>query len=324
MFSHDNKPKVSILVPCFNVEKYVAQCLQSIQQQTLKDIEVICLNDGSTDCTLEIIQEIVGADPRFKIINKPNSGYGSTMNLGLSKAKGTYVGIVESDDFVEANMFKALYDQAIEHDLDISRCAFNRLINGKIKPNPCLFLPKNKTFTPKAESNAFLHPPSIWAALYRRTLLTDNNIHFLETPGAAYQDLSFAFKTTLVAKRIRCLPDPLLNYRIHQDNSVKKGNNPLIVFNEIDECILFAYQHHAKRILDEVILDIEYATFKWNYLRLPPKVAHTFFNAWVDRWRKHKLHNYNNSCTHTKNCIYYHLITKFPTLFEKYLKIKAE
>ena len=200
--SSNYSTKVTVLVPCYNVEKYIAQCLQSLQQQTLEEIEIICLNDGSTDCTLEIIRSIVCTDPRFIIIDKPNSGYGATMNLGLSKATGAYVGIVESDDFVEPNMFKALYDQAIDDDLDISRCAFNRLINGKIKPDPCSFLPKNRTFSPKEETNAFLHPPSIWAAIYRRTLLTDNHIQFLETPGAAYQDLSFAFKTTLVAQRI--------------------------------------------------------------------------------------------------------------------------
>lgn len=95
------KPKVSILVPCFNVERYVAECLQSLQQQTLDDFEVICLNDGSTDNTLNIIRQTVGNDNRFHIIDKPNSGYGATMNLGLTLAKGDYIGIVESDDFVE-------------------------------------------------------------------------------------------------------------------------------------------------------------------------------------------------------------------------------
>ena len=98
--TYHNKPKVSILVPYYNVEKYVSQCLKSIQRQTLEDIEVICLNDGSQDQTLEIIHKTVGTDSRFKIIDKSNSGYGATMNLGLSMATGTYVGIVESDDFV--------------------------------------------------------------------------------------------------------------------------------------------------------------------------------------------------------------------------------
>lgn len=322
--SYHNKPKVSILVPCYNVEKYVSQCLKSIQRQTLEDIEVICLNDGSQDQTLEIIHKTVGTDSRFKIIDKSNSGYGATMNLGLSMATGTYVGIVESDDFVEPNMFEALYAQAIDYDLDISRCAFNRLINGRIKPNSCSFLPKNRTFSPKAETNVFLHPPSIWAAIYRRTLLTDNHIQFLETPGAAYQDLSFAFKTTLVAQRIHCAPEPLLNYRIHQDNSVKKGNNPFIVFEELDECIRFAQQHHAEDILKEVMLAIEYATFKWNYLRLPPDIAHDFMTAWVERWVKHKGYGTKLSLKHLKSILYYHIITKLPHQFESYLRGKSK
>ena len=94
--------KLSILVPCYNVEKYVAQCLSSIVNQTLQNIEIICINDGSTDKTLEILQSFQTTDSRIKIINKKNSGYGDSMNLGLDMAKGKYIGIVESDDYIES------------------------------------------------------------------------------------------------------------------------------------------------------------------------------------------------------------------------------
>lgn len=117
----------------------------SLKVQTLNDIEVICLNDGSTDNTLALIRETVADDPRFRIVDKPNSGYGATMNLGLKMARGEYIGIVESDDFVEKTMFEKLYSVAVEHELDIARCCFNTLLDGRVKPNRCHFLPKDLT-----------------------------------------------------------------------------------------------------------------------------------------------------------------------------------
>ncbi len=319
-----NIPKISILVPCFNVEQFVAECLQSLQRQTLTDIEVLCLNDGSTDNTLEIIKQTVGNDPRFHIIDKPNSGYGATMNLGLKMAKANYIGIVESDDYVEPEMFKLLYDQAIEHNLDISRCIFNTLFNGKSIPTTCPNIPKNKTFDPKICTDFFHNPPSIWAAIYRRTLITDNDIQFLETPGAAFQDTSFAFKTALSANRIRCLPIGLLNYRIHQNNSVKKANNVYVVFDELDECVRYANTHNEEEIIQKVILRREYNIFKWNYFRLPPEAAHQFFISWSKRWTKNKGYNCHINKNTIKIILYYIAITKFPRFFENYLQRKTK
>ena len=103
-----NFPKISIIVPIYNTNKYLNECLISLQNQTLKDIEIICVNDGSTDNSLDIIMEYIN-DNRFIIINKNNSGYGDSMNQGLNFANGEYIGIVESDDFVDIEMFKSLY-----------------------------------------------------------------------------------------------------------------------------------------------------------------------------------------------------------------------
>jgi glycosyltransferase involved in cell wall biosynthesis len=106
-------PKVSIIVPIYNVEKYLRECLDSIVKQTLKDIEIVCVNDGSTDSSLDIIKEYAEKDERVKYIDKPNSGYGISMNQGLDKAQGEYIGIVESDDFIKPEMFEELYNLAL-------------------------------------------------------------------------------------------------------------------------------------------------------------------------------------------------------------------
>ena len=112
-------PKISILVPIYNVEKYLRECLESILAQTLKDTEIICINDGSTDSSPEILEEYRKKDSRIKIINKSNSGYGASMNMGFQFATADYIGIVESDDFVKPEMFEELYLIAQKNNADI-------------------------------------------------------------------------------------------------------------------------------------------------------------------------------------------------------------
>ena len=109
-------PAISVLVPICNVERYLTQCLDSLLAQTYTDFEVLCINDGSTDDSRAIIQRYLESDNRFRAIDKPNSGYGASMNLGLDHAVGAYIAILESDDFFEPNALEVLYAQAEAHD----------------------------------------------------------------------------------------------------------------------------------------------------------------------------------------------------------------
>ena len=115
----NNNCSVSIVVPVCNVQKYLRQCLDSLTDQTLQDIQIICIDDGSTDDSLSILQEYGSRDSRIEIISKPNAGYGHTMNMGFAAAKGEYVGIVESDDFAEVDMFEKMYNLAKSNDADV-------------------------------------------------------------------------------------------------------------------------------------------------------------------------------------------------------------
>ena len=105
-------PLVSVIMPIYNVEKYLVQSLLSVLRQTLKDIEIICVNDGSTDRSLEILNYFAQKDQRIKIINIENSGYGHAMNVGIEHSSGKYIGIVEPDDYIKENMYEYLYDTA--------------------------------------------------------------------------------------------------------------------------------------------------------------------------------------------------------------------
>ena len=116
--------KVSVLVPVYNVKEYLRQCLDSLAAQTLDGIEFICIDDGSTDGCSEILDAYAEKDERFRVIHKENSGYGASMNVGLRAARGEYIGIVESDDFADAEMFAALYDVAKLQDAEVVRSNF--------------------------------------------------------------------------------------------------------------------------------------------------------------------------------------------------------
>ena len=112
-------PKVSVIVPVYNVEKYLKQCLDSILAQTLNDIEIICVDDGSTDSSGSILDQYEARENQVKVIHKENAGYGAAMNAGLDAASGEYIGIVESDDCIREDMYQTLYDAAIKDDLDV-------------------------------------------------------------------------------------------------------------------------------------------------------------------------------------------------------------
>ena len=118
--------KVSIIIPTYNVEEYLEECMDSVVRQTLQDIEIICINDGSTDGSLEILKRYAQNDKRIIIVDKENGGYGIGMNIGLDKATGEYIGIVEPDDFVPLNMYEDLYNIAEKENLDFVKADFYR------------------------------------------------------------------------------------------------------------------------------------------------------------------------------------------------------
>ena len=190
-------PKVSIVVPVYNVEKYLEQCLESIVNQTLKDIEIICVDDGSTDKSGEILDKYAADDARVKVIHKKNSGYGNSMNIGFDAAQGEYIGIIESDDYAELNMFESLYDCAVENRLDVLKSEYFYYYSIPMERNEkqdvfspvmCSRVFKPMTdFESKMEMVEFFNiKPTIWSSIYRKDFIRENGIRFNETPGASF------------------------------------------------------------------------------------------------------------------------------------------
>lgn len=288
MTSPHFSPLVSILVPCYNVENYLYKCLSSIKSQTLSDIEVICINDGSTDSTLEIIQEFIKKDQRFRLLNKKNSGYGDSLNKGMSIARGEYIGIVESDDFIEPTMFEKLYKAAKSYNLDLCRCSYFYHRDGKDTIQTWPSVPKNKVIKPLNFLQVFLQAPSVWVNLYSKHWIVQQNLQFLPTPGASYQDISFCFKAYYCSDRFMMLDDALLHYRLDNENSsIHNQEKVFYVCNEWEEIYKFLKKQNATRDFFYLLPIIQHTNYLWNLGRISKNYKYSFLKQWQTEIKEH-------------------------------------
>ncbi len=270
--------KVSVLVPIYNVEQYLPECLDSLCAQTLKNIEIICINDGSTDASGAILDEYAKNNANIKVINKKNSGYGDSMNRGLEAATGEYIGIVESDDYIDANGFEKLYELAKKTDADIVKANYYYHSNDKDEIHEVVKNQKlNKAITISDDYSILIEEPGIWSAIYRRDFLNDNKIRFRTTPGASYQDTGFFFKTACAAKKIVYTKNAYLHYRTDNANSsvksLEKVNYVVEEYADIEKYL------EKCDISDEVKYTIQaakFGAFHWNLQRLPKDLAQEF------------------------------------------------
>ena len=286
-----NKPKVSVLIPCYNVEKYIRQCMDSVVNQTLKEIEIICINDGSKDNTLAILKEYAEKDDRIVIIDKANSGYGDSMNQGLKKANGEYIGIVESDDFVEQNMFETLYNAAIQNNVEVVKSNFYAYVTKTDTNTKTIVIPESdekQVICPRERQGIFWSAPCIWAAIYKREFLLENNIDFLPTPGASYQDTGFNFKVWAMTKRAYFLNEAFLHYR--QDNENSSINSPGKVYcvcDEYHEIEHFAREKGVYEELKYLIPRLKFGAYYWNFERLSFPLNYRFLKVFSKEFHEY-------------------------------------
>ena len=306
---------ISILMPIYNASSYLRQALDSVVEQALDNIEIICINDGSTDDSLEIIQEYAKNDKRIIVIDKPNSGYGDSMNHGLGIAKGEYIAILEPDDWYEANILSILYGLAKQNNLDVIKCDFYQYSNQTqqnkqyhlFKPDQC-----NKVVDSNEDKFIYSLQPSIWSAIYKRSFLNKNNIRFLNTPGASYQDTSFNFKVFALAQRVMFMDTPLIHYRIDNNQSsinniVKKLPNIDTEYDEIDD---FVISHKLSNELSKTAITCRYRTYLWAMEQLRGSDLHNFIKHSSYVMQKKQALNTSNSDLQAL-----HLLCNCPNLF---------
>ena len=216
---NSEKIKISIIMPSFNVREFIEECIESVVNQTLRDIEIICVDAGSTDGTLEILEEYAKKDSRIELLHSDKKSYGYQMNLGIDNSNGEYIGIVETDDFIDERMYETLYELTDNATTDISKVNFYHFYNPNFKIDICKKNLPAEPFTPYDNADILRGHPSIWAAIYKKSFLKENNIKFMEAPGGGWVDNPFLFQTMLSAKSITYKDEPFYYYRELNPNS---------------------------------------------------------------------------------------------------------
>lgn len=281
-------PKVSVLVPVYNVERFLPQCLDALCGQTLRDIEIICINDGATDGSPTILHDYAVRDQRVRVIDKANSGYGASLNMGLSQAAGEYIGIIEPDDFPDKRMFKKLLKVAERTHADVVKCNYFNYFEGSdhLVEN-FAGLPYRRAFDPVDYPQVVCSIPSIWTGLYRKTFLEREGIGLRETPGAAFQDAGFSLKVWFAARTCALVKKPLLHYRMDNPGSSSKTTDKVFtVCEELADAEAFLRKRpeRARVLLPWLAVD-KWGKYRWNYERISASEHVAFAQRMVDEYR---------------------------------------
>lgn len=283
--------KVSIVIPIYNAAKFLDQCLDSIEAQTYKNLEIICINDGSTDNSLEIINKHAATDERYVVVDKENAGYGAGCNKGIEVATGEWLSIIEPDDWIDAGM----YGDMLEHALKVVEKAANEgyvVVGGGSQtpvkvaslgvdviktpwtqvcdwddPKTIYTLPSpmeghikttDKVFTLADEPSLIQVHPSIWSAIYRLGFIRDAGIKFKEYPGAGWADNPFLISSLCQAKGIVYLDTPYYNYRVDLPGATLNHTTDETVARPFDRWLEMMDEIERLGITDKGILAAHY------------------------------------------------------------------
>ena len=287
--------KVSVIVPVYNVEKYLKKCLESLVNQTLRDIEIIVVNDGSPDDSQKIIDEYKRKYPNIKSFVKPNGGLSDARNFGIEKATGEYIAFVDSDDYVQLDMFKVMYSKAKEKDFDVVVCDINYVFDKHIKQVSSLV--ENDLYDKKNIKKQMINIyPAVWNKIYKKELF-EKGIKF--KTGIWYEDVEFLYKLFPYINSIGVVKRALINY-VQRDGAITRTFDKRL-YNYIDNWngIIDFYKENG--FFEEYYSEIEYcyvrylfATFVKGATNFPKKdfneaVSKTFENV------KEKFPNYKKN-----------------------------
>ena len=232
------QPKVSVIIPVYNTEPYLRQCLDSVVNQTLRDIEIICVDDGSTDGSLSILKEYEQNDPRVTVISQPNEGQSSARNNGMGRARGEYIDFLDSDDYLTPDALEKALRVAEENDLDAIVFGAEPFYESEwLARNPPAVYKQTAEATGvmtgvqyvKTAKDRGTYIVTVWIALWRRAFLEKNGIVFKK--GIIHEDDLFSFQAYLAAERVMRIPDRLYYYRWLREDSTM--TSPLSAKNVI-------------------------------------------------------------------------------------------
>lgn len=288
-----SNPKVSVLVPVFNNAEYLHECINSILNQTLRDIEIIIINDGSTDMqAVDILDSFARTDSRIRLIHKKNTGYGHTMNCGLLSAKGEYIGIVESDDYIINTMYEKMVSIAEKNNVYFVKCNSMRFYGeGKDRTFEKLVTVKSKAHYDTVLNT---HKDPLLLKMYntntngifQRKFIYDNGIKFNETPGASFQDNGFWFQTFIFATRFYCISD--FFYMIRRDNPNSSVLSKDKVFCICDEYSfierILAKNKNLEKIFIRMYFWKKYGNYLFSLKRVDEKYKESFLEVFASEF----------------------------------------
>ena len=247
-------PTVSVIVPVYNTKEYLPRCIDALVHQTLKDMEILFIDDGSTDGSLEVLREYEASYPQVRVIHKENGGQATARNLGIREAKGDYVGFADSDDYVDTTMFEKMYTRAVKENCDMVECFFYFI---EETPAGRKELPQRGRVREYADQHDMIRDPQVspWNKLYRREVLLHPEVIFPE--GLIYEDTAFYIKTIPYVRKSAYVDEKLVYYFL-RGNSTMNANKSVKVGNifPVLENILQFYQKYG--FYEEYRQELEY------------------------------------------------------------------
>ena len=288
----DYTPKVSVVIPVYNVEAYLRECLDSVINQTLREIEIICVDDGSTDASLNILKEYAAKDNRITVITQRNLYAGVARNAGLAAAKGEYLCFLDSDDFFESNMLDKMYAKAVQYGADFCICHVKMYNMTKETLENCLwglrdeYLPQKPVFSAKDiyEKIYQVNQGWVWDKIYNRNFVLETGIKFQASRSS--NDVYFNFCHLAIANKIVIVDDFLMTHRLHVKGSLentreKSYNN---IYNAIKKIQHYLIVNNLYNKVKISFVNYAISNITWNYdtLKEPSKtflleVIHEFY-----------------------------------------------
>ena len=279
------QPKVTIILPVYNVERYLRQCLYSVVNQTMQDIQIICVNDGSTDGSPAILEEYAAKDPRIEIIHQENQGGGSARNAAYPYIRGKYAYFVDPDDWLDLDLCQQCYDKAEETGAD---CV--RLRHTTHAPEPTVSPPYDPALpevrrSPE-EKYELLRNTFSWRGFWRSEFLLSKEVRFSEGKRP-YNDMLFSWKGTVLANRVAILDSPLYHYRIRSDSYQRiTGEKHFIVVETCNDIRMMLQETGLYGFYKNRFLDVNLSIcFQCYYYRLFSSKLRSKFREHIRRYR---------------------------------------
>lgn len=302
--------KISIIIPVWGVEKYISKCLDSLVNQTLKDIEIIVVNDGSTDNSQKIIDKYVKKySDKVKSYIKENGGQGSARNYGIKVSTGEYIAFVDSDDFVELDMFEKMYNKAKQDKADIVVCGSYNVSEDYSNKEKDVFVTNYDTDL----ENVIFGKMAVWNKIYKRNIIIDNKITFKEKVW--YEDLAFTLKAIINSSKFSFINESLYDYLIRQGSTMNNSNveRNLEILDAFDDVFDYIKQNKKQKYMEMVeflAIDHIYISAIVRVLRADAddKLKHNVINKLIsymeEKFPNFKYNIYINKLSRNRKIIY--------------------